>query len=235
VHGTSADHTRWAPVVPALEQHFTVYACDRRGRGASGDAADYAMEREFEDVAAIVDGIGGPVDLMGHSYGAICSLEASLLTSNVRRLALYEPPIPAGAPIYPPSMHDRLGALLAKGDREGVVATFWAEVVRAPPEQLALLRSLPAWQGRVAAAHTIVRELLAHDGYVFQPEKFTAMTTPTLLLVGGSSPPFFRAAIDRVSSALPQAYLVVMPDQQHAAMDTGTAAFVDLVLAFLRA
>src|SRR5688572_24310787 len=93
VHGTAADHTRWAPVLPALSGRFTIYACDRRGRGASGDGASYAMEREFEDVAAVVDGIGGPVDLLGHSYGALCSLEAAVLARNLRRLALYEPPI----------------------------------------------------------------------------------------------------------------------------------------------
>src|SRR5436190_5786548 len=100
VHGTSADHGRWAPIMPALERHFTVYACDRRGRGASGLGEPYAIEREFEDVAAVVDGIGGPVDLLGHSYGAICALEASRLTPHLRRLVLYEPPVPAGLPIY---------------------------------------------------------------------------------------------------------------------------------------
>src|SRR3970040_231447 len=86
VHGTTANHTRWAPVLPALSKRFSVYACDRRGRGASGDASPYALEREFEDVAAVVDGIGGPVDLLGHSYGAICSLEAAALSREPRRL-----------------------------------------------------------------------------------------------------------------------------------------------------
>src|SRR5439155_9508962 len=74
VHGTTADHSRWAPVLAALEARFTVYACDRRGRGESGDAEDYAIEREFDDVTAVIDGIGGPVDVLGHSYGAICAL-----------------------------------------------------------------------------------------------------------------------------------------------------------------
>lgn len=67
VSGTTADRTRWMPVLPALEQRFTVYACDRRGRGRSTDAPDYAIEREFEDVVAVVDGIGGAVDVLGHS------------------------------------------------------------------------------------------------------------------------------------------------------------------------
>jgi pimeloyl-ACP methyl ester carboxylesterase len=71
VHGTGADHRRWAPILPAFEARFTVYAVDRRGRGASGDAPQYAIDREVEDVVASVDGIGGPVDLVGHSLGAL--------------------------------------------------------------------------------------------------------------------------------------------------------------------
>jgi pimeloyl-ACP methyl ester carboxylesterase len=77
VHGTAADHGRWRPVLPAFEERFTVCAVDRRGRGGSGDSDDYAIEREFEDVAAVVDSLGEPVNLLGHSYGALCALEAS--------------------------------------------------------------------------------------------------------------------------------------------------------------
>ena len=91
VHGTTADHSRWTPVLPAFEQRFTVCAVDRRDRGGSGDSEDYSIEREFEDVAAVVDSIGEPVDLLGHSYGAVCALEAALLTRNVHKLVLYEP------------------------------------------------------------------------------------------------------------------------------------------------
>ncbi len=234
VHGTSADHTRWGPVLPALEERFTVHACDRRGRGESpDDRAEYSIEREFEDVAAIVDGVGGRVDVVGHSYGAICALEASVLATRIRRLVLYEPPVPAGLTIYPPGIVDRLQALLDAGDRDGVATTFLREVPRVPAEQLALMRSLPAWQGRVAAAHTIVRELRAHAGYALAPERFRGVVVPTLLLLGGASPPFFAAAIDRVREALPHARLAVMPGQQHAAMDTGRDLFLAEVLSFL--
>ena len=99
VHGTSADHTRWDPVLPTLAEHFTVYAIDRRGRGESGDAADYSLESEVEDVVAVVDSIGAPVSLLGHSYGAVCSLEASQRSERVRKLVLYEPPLPTSIKI----------------------------------------------------------------------------------------------------------------------------------------
>lgn len=77
VHGTTADHTRWRPLLPCLEPHATVHALDRRGRGASGDAPDYDVAREFEDVAAVVDAVaqasGSAVDVLGHSYGGLCA------------------------------------------------------------------------------------------------------------------------------------------------------------------
>ena len=233
VHGTAADHSRWAPVLPALSEHFTVYACDRRGRGASGDGTSYVMEREFEDVAAVVDGIGGPVDLVGHSYGAICSLEAAVLARNLRRLVLYEPPIPAGLPITPVGVIDRLQALLDGADKDGVVATFLREVPRVPAEQLELMRSLPAWRARVGTAGTIPRELRAHDRYTLAPEKFRDVKVPVLLLLGGDSPPFFRAALERVQAAVPGARIVVLPGQQHVAIDTAPDLFARAVLDFL--
>jgi pimeloyl-ACP methyl ester carboxylesterase len=233
VHGTTADQARWAPVLPALREHFTVYACDRRGRGASGDGPSYAIEREFEDVAAVVDGIGGPVDLLGHSYGALCSLEAAVLARSLRRLVLYEPPIPAGIPITPPGVVDRLQALLDAGDKDGVVAVFMSEVPRVPPGQLERMRTLPAWRARVAAAATIPRELRAHDRYSFAEEKFHELKVPVLLLLGGESPPFFRAALESVQAAVPTARLVVLPGQKHVAIDTAPDLFAREVIAFL--
>ena len=235
VHGTSASHTRWAPVLGLLEQHFTLYAIDRRGRGESGDAPDYAIEREFEDVAAVVDALDEPVHLLGHSYGAICTLEAALLAWNLRTLILYEPPIPvAEAPIYPEGVIDRLQALLDAGDREGVVGTFMREVVRMPPHEFEVFRTLPAWSARVAAAHTLPRELRAHERYHFEVRRFENLRTPTLLLLGGDSPPFFKAAIEAVDAALPNSRVAVLPDQQHIAIDTAPELFAREVVRFLK-
>jgi len=107
-------------VLPALEERFTVYAVDRRGRGESGDSDEYAIEREFEDVVSVVDSIREPVNLLGHSYGALCSLEAALLTSNIRKLVLYEPPIPVGVEIFSPSIIDKLQEIGRASGRERV-------------------------------------------------------------------------------------------------------------------
>src|SRR5918998_1223682 len=234
VHGTAADHNRWAPVLPAFEQRFTVNAIDRRGRGGSGDAEDYAIEREFEDVAAVVDSAGESAVLLGHSYGALCALEAARLTRNIGKLVLYDPGIEvAGEEIYPTEVIERLEALLEAGDRDGVVATTMREVAGLPPETVEHLRTLPVWQTRVAAAHTIPRELRAVKAYRFDPARFRDLGVPTLLLSGGTSPAALRKAAEAVDGALPDSRIVVMPGQGHAAMDTGTDLFTAEVLHFL--
>jgi pimeloyl-ACP methyl ester carboxylesterase len=233
VHGTAADHTRWAPILAELEQRFTVYAVDRRGRGASSDSSVYSIEREFDDIAALVDSIGEPVVLLSHSYGALCSLEAALRTNHVRKLVLYEPPIPAGLPIYAPGSIERLQTLLDKGDKAGVVTTFFTETLHMPDAELKMLQSLPSWRARVDAARTIPRELREDERYRFDPARFKAFKVPTLLVLGGASPAFFKAAIDAVHVALPSSRVVVLPGQQHVAMNTAPALFLHEVLPFL--
>jgi pimeloyl-ACP methyl ester carboxylesterase len=238
VHGTSASRSRWEPVLPSLERRFTVYAMDRRGRGSSGDGHDYSLEREVEDVESVVQAVGEPLVLLGHSWGGICALEAAgsgRITEALEGLILYEPPIPVGTEIYPPGVLDRLAALLDSGEPEAVVTTFLTEVVRVPREELELMRAQPAWPNRVAAAHTLVREVRADDEYGFEPDRWRQLELPTLLLLGGDSPPFFGAAIDALHSALPNGAVRVMAGQQHAAMDTAPELFVREVVRFVEA
>jgi pimeloyl-ACP methyl ester carboxylesterase len=233
VHGTAADHNRWMPVLPAFEERFAVCAVDRRGRGGSGDAESYEIKREFEDVVAEVGSLGEPVNLLGHSYGALVALEAALLTEKVRRLVLYDPGIEvAGEEIYAPEVIERLEELLKAGDRDGVVVTTMREVAGLPPETVEHMRSQPAWQARVAAAHTIPRELRAVKSYGFDPKRFGDLGVPTLVLSGGESPAALRKAAEAVDEALPDSRAFVMSGQGHAAMDTGTDLFTTEVLRF---
>ena len=238
VHGTAADHTRWKPVLFELGANFTVYAVDRRGSGSSThETQPYALAREFEDIAAVVDAVynetGETPSLLGHSHGAICSLEASLLTPHLKKLILYEPPIPVGVQDLP-EVVSRMEKLLQEGNRGEVVSTFMREIVRLPEEQLRLLQSLPGWEGRVAAAHTIVREVKEPSKqYSLRPEKFHTMRVPTLLLLGGASRTYFKTVIDLVHKALPASQVAVLAGQQHAAMDTGKEIFLRPVLEFL--
>ncbi|MBI4258687.1 MAG: alpha/beta hydrolase [Thaumarchaeota archaeon] len=232
VHGTGGDHTRWAPILPALERHFTVCTIDRRGRGQSGDSPEYSLEREFEDIAAVIDSIGGQVNLLGHSYGALCALEAALRTTHVRKLILYEPPIPVGEPMYPHGARERLESLLATSGREAVLVAFLTEIVRMPSKEIELLCSSPAWAGRLAAAHTIPREFAEAD-YVLDSKRMSILKTPVLLLMGSESPQFLKAATSALSHVLPNCRIVVMQGQQHIAMNTAPELFVRHVVEFL--
>jgi pimeloyl-ACP methyl ester carboxylesterase len=231
VHGATADHSRWAPALPALEEHFTVLAMDRRGRGRSGDADDYALEAEAEDVVAVVESAGDQVSLLGHSHGGVCSVEAALLTEVIEKLILYEPPM--GFLAISPELVRRLQELLEAGEREELLTVFMREVVGLPEEQVDLMRSLPAWQARLAAADTIPREERANREYAWEPDRFRALDVPTLYLQGGDSPAPFVQAGEALAAALPDCRVVVMPGQSHTAIDTGTDLFTTEVLSFL--
>jgi pimeloyl-ACP methyl ester carboxylesterase len=237
VHGATADHTTtWRFVLSDLERRFTVYAMDRRGRGGSGDASDYGLQREAEDIAAIINQIGEPMSVLGHSYGALAALEGALLTTNLNRLVLYEGVPLRGADLYPPGVVGRLEAALEAGDVAGMLTAMFREVVGMPPEEVALMRSQrDAWTARLRNAPTLPRELRAEKGYVFAPERFGAMRTPTLLLVGGDSPPRELRNAEGVATALPDACVVVLPGQGHAAMYAAPELFVAEVVRFLAA
>lgn len=234
VHGATADHgTTWRFVTGELARRFTVYAMDRRGRGGSADAAEHDLAREAEDVAAVVTSIGAPVSVLGHSYGGLCALEAALL-ADLRGLILYEGVPLRGADLYDPGVVDRLEALLREADVEGLLVALYREVVHMPPAELELLRSeREAWARRLANAPTVPRELRAEQGYGFVPERFREMRVPTLLLVGGDSPPRELQNARGVASALADARVVVLPGQQHLAMYTAPELFVDEIVRFL--
>jgi len=133
VHGTNGSHAHWNLALAQLNQHFTVYAMERRGRGQSGDAPAYSIEREFEDVASLASSIGKPVDVFGHSFGAACVLGAARQIPNLRRMILYEPPrlqeqqAPQRAVLL-----DRIEQMLANGEHEGVVVTLLRDMLNIP-------------------------------------------------------------------------------------------------------
>jgi pimeloyl-ACP methyl ester carboxylesterase len=235
LHGTAGSSVRWAPILPALEAHFEVYAVDRRGRGASGDGAPYAIEREFEDIVAVVEAIGAPVAVLGHSFGGLCALEAALRTPNLRQLLLYEPALSLpGLRLVSEGVIGRLEELLGAGDREGVLTTFTREVVGMSPDDFARFRSSPAWPARLAAAHTLPRELRAQDAYRLDFGRLEALQAPTLLLLGDESLRFFKAGVEALSAALPNSQVAVLPGQRHVAMDTAPELFVRELLNFLK-
>lgn len=141
VHGATVDHTTWVEVLPFLEEHFTVYAMDRRGRGESGDADEYSFEREAEDVVAVVHSISEPIHMLGHSFGGICSLEAALLTDDLRRLVLYEPGIIPDATAGEEQALAEIRHAIEAGNREEALVVFYREIAYFTEEEIDYVRS----------------------------------------------------------------------------------------------
>ena len=233
IHGTTADHRRWSGILASFEERFTVYAMDRRGRGLSTDAPDYSIFREAEDVATVLEHIGEPVFVLGHSYGAVCALESTLLTDKIRRLILYEPPIPTGVPMYPGNVPEGLQALIDRDSLEAALKLFMQEVVRMPGHELKVYSQLPMWKERIKLVPTIPREVTIDRSYQFDAKRFAHYQVPILLLLGGDSPELFRRAIAVLDSALTSSAVVTLPGQQHIAMDTNPELFVGEVVQFL--
>jgi pimeloyl-ACP methyl ester carboxylesterase len=236
VHGMVADHsTTWRFILPGIEQHFTVYAMDRRGRGSSEDNPAHNLQREAGDVAAIVDYIGQPVNVLAHSYGGLCALEAALLTANLRRLIIYEGVTLSGEDIFSTGAADRLEAMLEAGDVENMLVVFLRDEADIPPAEIDLLRSQrDAWAVRLRNAPTVPREIRAMAHYRFEPGRFSRMQTPTRLLVGEESASLELENAKAVAGALPDARVVVLPGQKHLAMYTAPDDFVREIVQLLK-
>ena len=179
VHGSMCDHTASDPLVAELRATMTTFAVDRRGFGASGDAAGYTLEREFEDVAAVVEAVaaraGGPLALWGHSYGAGCAMGGAALTGAVGRLVLYEPGLSIP---YPAGSIEEVEAALAAGDAETALLLVLVGIVGMSHEVIASLRSGPRWPTMLASAPTVPRECRAEDGWTYRPGALDGVSAP---------------------------------------------------------
>jgi pimeloyl-ACP methyl ester carboxylesterase len=239
VHGAAADHSTFRVVGPRFAETFMVNAIDRRGRGGSGDTPPYAIEREFEDVAAVATAVaeshGRPVDVVGHSYGGRCSLGAALRSPAIRRVVSYEgAPSPADVRYGDADLAAELTELDRAGRPEILLETFLQRVVGMDDAALAAYRADPVWPDRVAAAHTIPRELRAEGGASAAGlERLGAVRQPVLQVLGGDSLPVFAAATAALDDRLAEGRIVVIPGARHAAHHTHPDAFVEAVATFL--
>jgi pimeloyl-ACP methyl ester carboxylesterase len=239
VHGATADHTTWRAVGPLLAATRRVFALDRRGRGASGDSPGYAIEREYEDLAAAAEQLAATtgataIDVVGHSYGGRCALGASLLTPAIRRLVVYEgAPVPPGMSYRPAGLVEAVRAALDAGDNERALETFLAGIVGMSEAELAAYRANPVWPDRVAAAHTILREVDAEASAAASLEALSRVSAPVLLVLGSTSRSPFRIGTDALASRLADASVVVIDGAAHAAHHTHAAEFATVVAAFL--
>jgi pimeloyl-ACP methyl ester carboxylesterase len=215
-----------AEVAPEIDltTRFSVYVYDRRGRGDSGDTSPYAVEREIEDLEALIDAAGGSAFVLGHSSGAVLALRAAgQLGDKVKKLVLYEPPfiIDDSRPPLPKDYVEQLRAYIADGRPADALKYFMRVAVNIPEEHLAGAEAWPTWAGAVAAANTI-----SYDGEIMGDtmrgnpaaiEQFATIATPTLVLDGGNSPSFMHNGAETLAKVLPNAQHRRLAGQDHGA------------------
>jgi pimeloyl-ACP methyl ester carboxylesterase len=231
VHGSLLGHHYLDPLVAELRSSVTTYAMDRRGFGDSGDADTYGIEREFADVAAVVDDVaaltGAPVALFGHSFGASCAMGAATRSANVAALILYEPSL--GLP-YPDGVIDAIENAVAAGDPGAAADIVLREILDVAPDDLDAMHGTEQWGEIVANGRTIAREARAEESWTYEPGQFAAITAPTVLLSGTHSPPDVVDATEWARAAIAGAEVRLLEGHGHTATTDAPALVAAMIL-----
>jgi pimeloyl-ACP methyl ester carboxylesterase len=207
-------------VAAELSADFTVFTYDRRGRGESGDTSPYAVEREIEDLGALIEEAGGSASLCGFSSGAVLALDAANRGLGVEKLALYEPPFivdDSRAPL-PDDYASRLDRLIA-ADRRGDALRLFMGQVGMPKVLVALMRFMPAWSKLKSIAPTLRNDAAVmgdtQSGRSLPAERWNAVTAPTLVIAGGKSPEWMQNGTRALAAMLPSAERRSLEGQTH--------------------
>ncbi|MET7519394.1 alpha/beta hydrolase [Streptomyces sp. NPDC005480] len=220
----------WQLLADLLAPHFTTYAIDRRGRGASGDHSQHTIQREADDIAAVLDLAGPDAILLGHSYGGLVSL-AHALHQPPAAFILYEPPIPLDGPVGGDAIA-RFEEAVQAGDLDQALTLGLRNFLKFPDEAIEEFRQTPFWAIRASMTPTWAREMRAMDGFGDDLTRFAALDIPTLLVIGELSPRWLTDVSRRLHRALPDARLVEIPGEAHDAFLTGPHALADAIAAF---
>jgi pimeloyl-ACP methyl ester carboxylesterase len=235
VHGSLSDSAHaWNAVRPLLEDRATVFALDRRGHGQSGDAPGYEPRREYEDVAAVVESVPAPVDVIGHSFGALCTLEAARLTGRIRRMVLYEGIPRDGRTVSPTGLADRVELLVHSGDRERALDMALEEITHHRPHHHNHAHRSDSWSTALAGVATLPRELRTEHDFRFTAERYAGLACPTLVLAGAESSVTVREDASAVASGLPSADITLLEGQRHSCIHAAPELFADAVCGFLQ-
>jgi len=231
VAGALTTRAAWTPLAAGLAPHFSVFAYDRRGRGESGNTAPYAVEREVEDLDALINEAGGAAFVFGHSSGAVLALEAArLLPTKITKLAVYEPPfiIDDSRPPAPEDFAQHLTLLVSSGRRDKAVESFMTEV-GTPAEMVAQMRQSPMWPGLEEVAHTLAYDITiignTQRGDPLPLRKWASVTVPTLVMDGTvffgrrESHVFLHHGAQELATILPHAQRRTLEGQDHGPAD----------------
>jgi pimeloyl-ACP methyl ester carboxylesterase len=205
------------PLARALAPQFSVLNYDRRGRGDSGDTTPYAVDREIDDLAALITATGGPAAVFGYSSGATLALKAAAAGLPVTKLVLYEPPFRTddSHPALPADFPARLAGLVSAGRRGDAVELYQTQAVGIPEDVVAQLRHAPFRPGLEAIAHTLAYDAAIIGDLSLPTGQLATVTVPVLVISGENSPPFLRAAARAAVAALPDGQLAILPGQGH--------------------
>ena len=221
VGGALSDLASADPLAALLCARFSVLTYDRRGRGESGDTPPYTVEREVEDLNAVLQAAGGSAMVFGHSSGGVLVLHAASRGLPITRLAVYEPPfiVDASRPPLPPDYAARITGLVSAGRRGEAVEYFLSAGPQAPAAAIAKMRLSPAWPRMEAMAHTVIYDSAIMgdrmEGRPLAPGAWSSVTAPALVMDGGASPAWLRHAADAVSRELAGARRMTLEGQTH--------------------
>ena len=217
VSGGSVDRSSNAPLAGVLAGQFTVFNYDRRGRGPSGDTQPYAIQREIEDLDAVIGAAGGSAGVYGSSSGAALVLEAAAAGSPATKIALWEPPYIVGesAPRPAPDTASIYRKFVAEDRRGDAVEYFMAKVVGMPAEFVAFARSQPWWPSQEALAHTLAYDAEIMGDYEIPTERIAKIAVPALVLTGGASFDWMVQTAQAIVAALPNGRHQVLEGQSH--------------------
>jgi pimeloyl-ACP methyl ester carboxylesterase len=238
VGGAFNDRHSAEPLAELLSESFSVYTYDRRGRGDSGFTEPYAVEREIDDLQAVIEAAGGTASLFGHSSGAALALETTARTISVSRLAMYEPPyiVDATRPPLPDDYVEHLEELTAAGRRREIVAYFMTNAVGMPAEMVEQMLDSPMVASMERLAHTVSydgRVMLRGSmrGEALPAEWRDSVTVPTLVMDGGNSPQWLHSTCHALVALLPDVTYRTLESQDHAAAPDAVAPVLEEYLA----
>ena len=215
VCGGSVDRTANAAIAQELASDFTVFNYDRRGRGDSGDTLPYAIDREVEDIEAVIGAAGGSAFLWGSSSGAVLALIAAE-SVPVTKLALWEPPfVPEGVPRPPEDQVSQYETMIAEGRRGDAVEYFMTKVIGMPPEVVAGARTQPWWAATEALAHTLAYDARIMGDYTIPKDLAASVKVPTMVIAGGADFPWMRQTAETLAAALPDGQVRILVGQGH--------------------
>jgi pimeloyl-ACP methyl ester carboxylesterase len=218
VAGAFVDRSQLNELAELLAPSFTVLNYDRRGRGESGDTPPYEVQREIEDLEALIEEAGGAACVFGGSSGAALALEAAAAGLEIEKLVVYEPPyvVDDSRPAVGADIAERLRELIADGRRGDAAELFMTEGGLVPSEVVAEMRRSPTWAATEAMAHTLPYDAaIMGRGNRPSTERLAGVTAPTLVIDGGASPAWIRASAETVAEALPNASRTTLPEQMH--------------------